>query len=100
MKNTKRALRRHHRQRMIVRTLNMGRFSHLPEEDRLRLALRSYKHRQNCSCYMCGHRRKWWGVTVQEHRQRYADEFDLRNMLLAEVGQANADVEIVSDEQA
>ena len=74
MKNTRRALRRYHRQRMIARTTSFTPIF-LNEEERLQRALRRYKNRQKCSCYMCGHRRKWNGPTIQERRmnQRGAD---------------------------
>lgn len=68
MKDTKRALRRHHRQRMIARSLWIVRGWHGSEEDRLWRAMRLYKNRQFCSCAMCGHRRKWYGPTIQERR--------------------------------
>lgn len=69
MKDIKRALRRHHRQRMIAhaqRILYMGmRPSNPAMQD---WALRNYDHLKKCSCWMCGHRRKWYGPTIQEHR--------------------------------
>jgi hypothetical protein len=84
MKDTKRALRRHHRQRMIVRAMRSLVLSWVPEEDRLRQALRFYKNRKKCSCYMCGNQRKWWGTTVQERRQAQAEELDPGNEILSE----------------
>lgn len=68
MKDTKRALRRHHRQRMIARTMNSYMIAAYPKEERLQQALRWYKNRKKCSCYMCGNRRKLYGHTIQEHR--------------------------------
>ena len=51
--------------------------SSMPEEERMQRVLRWYKNRQKCSCYMCGHRRKRCGLTVQERRQSYAEEFEM-----------------------
>ena len=77
MKTMKRALRRHHRQRMMARArriLATGIGPTDPEfEDRVR---RSYDNLSVCSCWMCGNPRKWRGLpTVQERRwsQRGAD---------------------------
>ena len=77
MKNTRRAVRRHHRQRMIARTLKMHVFYWIEPEDRLSLALHLYKNRKKCSCSMCGQRRKWCGLTVQERRQEKAEKLPL-----------------------
>ena len=76
MKNTRRAIRRHHRQRMIARAMKSFRGANFPQESRRKWAVRSYDNLQRCSCWMCGHRRKWYGKTVQELRQSYAEEFD------------------------
>lgn len=83
MKDTKRALRRHHRQRMIARALKSWNVIGLPVEDRLQRALRSYDNMQRCSCYMCGHRRKWQGPTIQELRQSCAVKHEAALELLA-----------------
>ena len=69
MKDTRRALRRHHRQRMIARTLRSFVCSGVAPERRLQCALHWYNNRQRCSCYLCGNRRRWEGPTVQERRQ-------------------------------
>ncbi len=68
MKDTKRALRRHHRQRMIARARRIFTFRGHSGEDLERRARLNYDHLQRCSCWMCGHRRKWNGSTVQELR--------------------------------
>jgi hypothetical protein len=71
MKDTKRALRRHHRQRMIARALRvvyvyMGmEASDSATQDWVR---RNHDHLKVCSCWMCGNRRKWGGPTIQERR--------------------------------
>lgn len=69
MKETKRALRRHHRQRMIARAMNSWIVQGMPEELRLGRAVRWYNNLHVCSCYMCGHRRENYGPTIQELRQ-------------------------------
>jgi hypothetical protein len=70
MKETRRALRRHHRARRLRHAIRI----YAPyfkeewvwrEEDWVR---RNFKHLQKCSCYFCGHRRKWHGPTFQERR--------------------------------
>ena len=76
MKNRKRALRRYHRERMIARSLKSFTALSVPEEDRLRVALRRSKNRQKCSCFMCGHRREWHGLTMQELRQLNKEKHD------------------------
>lgn len=56
----KRALRRHHRQRMIARALHM-----YPGQPVHRL----WRDRTPCSCSMCGNRRRWLGLPpIQERR--------------------------------
>jgi hypothetical protein len=76
MKSTKRALRRHHRQRMIRRALRSCRLPriYLPgwdenEEGRRQRALRWCDNLQVCSCWTCGNPRKYYGrLTRQEQR--------------------------------
>ncbi len=75
MKDTGRALRRHHRRRMIMRALKSFSISHIDEEYRLQWALRRYDNLQECSCHMCGHRRKWNGLTFQELRMHQRGEY-------------------------
>jgi hypothetical protein len=74
MKSDKRALRRHHRQRMIRRALRsyVLRWEEDREIQRERV-LRWYNNLAKCSCWMCGNPRKYEGrVTVQEQRQLQA----------------------------
>ena len=75
MKDTRRALRRHHRQRMIARIMNSYTIASYPPEEHLQQALRRYKNRKKCSCSMCGNQRKRYGPNIQELRmnQRVAD---------------------------
>jgi hypothetical protein len=69
MKNTKRAWRRHHRRRMIARARRVFFMGMRPSDpDMQDWALRNYDHLKKCSCWMCGHRRKWYGPTIQERR--------------------------------
>ena len=74
MKSTKRALRRHHRERMIRRALRSLVLSF--EDDsalRRERALGWYNNLAKCSCWMCGNPRKYEGrITVQEQRQLQA----------------------------
>ena len=32
------------------------------------------KTRCSCSCWMCGHRRKWEGITLQERKLRLSEQ--------------------------
>jgi len=76
MKHSKRALRRHHRRRMIaharrvirIRQASVPRRLAYSEEEMQLWALRRYDNLQGCSCVHCGHRRKWFGPPVQERR--------------------------------
>jgi hypothetical protein len=70
MKSTKRALRRHHRQRMFRRAL---RSLVLPREwdamAKRQRALRWSNNLKKCSCWMCGLPRKYFG-TLPRQEQR------------------------------
>ena len=73
MKDTKRALRRHHRRRMIAHARHVlstiyGR--EYTAEELKRAARRYHDHLKMCSCYLCGNRRKWGGPTLQERRMQ------------------------------
>lgn len=70
MKETKRALRRHHRQRMIQHALRSYMLRRVEDKDVQRaLVLRLYNNLKNCSCYMCGNPRKFENrLTRQERR--------------------------------
>lgn len=73
MRSNKRALRRSKRENKIKRARKMysDRYSFFEESDekRQKWALRNYNNLQKCSCSMCGHRRQWSGLTMQERRQ-------------------------------
>ena len=84
MAKSKRALRRHHRARMLTRAENM-----LKDwgEDKSRLtwrAIRMYNNMQNCSCSMCCNERSnpWLKnydrLTMQEKKalDNYKDQID------------------------
>lgn len=78
MKNTKRALRRHHRQRMIRRAMRS--YALESEEDsglRREWALRWYNNMKKCSCFMCGNPRKFEKrLTTQEQRLRETARYE------------------------
>lgn len=78
MKSTKRALRRHHRQRMIAhakREFGASRYSGDPEGLAVmqEWAQRNHDHLACCSCWMCGNTRKWHGPPTQERRLHAAE---------------------------
>jgi hypothetical protein len=70
MKSTKRALRRHHRQRMIRHALRSYVLRWEDDEEWAReRALRWYNNLAKCSCWMCGNPRKYERKpTRQEYR--------------------------------
>ena len=78
MKSTMRALRRHHRERMIQRALRCCALSYTLSEVedpqfRRKLVLGWYDNLAKCSCWMCGNPRKYEGlITIQEQRQLLA----------------------------
>ena len=69
MKDTKRALRRHHRQRMIARARRVMWYLAFNDTERHEWARRNHDHMKVCSCWMCGNPRKREGPTTQERRQ-------------------------------
>lgn len=87
MKSMKRAVRRHHWQRKLVRALRSYRcygFSQLwrmSETEQRDWARRNFNNMQRCSCIMCGHRRKWYGPTVRERRQNEAARYEIEREL-------------------
>ena len=66
----KRALRRHHRARMIAYAREVtGRFWGFTPDELRRKAVRIRDHLAACSCWMCGNPRRYWGErTWQEIR--------------------------------
>jgi len=72
-KPNKRALRRHHAQRKFInayRTYAGWKMEDGPELQKW--IRRDYNHLAACSCWMCNHRRKWEGLTIQERRSLLA----------------------------
>lgn len=67
---SKRALRRHHTQR-IKRYYQCA---HYWAADRAIsdpvLAGRHFQTPHPCSCFMCGHRRRWYGVSLAERKNQ------------------------------
>lgn len=77
MKSTKRALRRHHRERMIRHALRC--LPHLREEDPAEprpAVLYWYEHLKKCSCYLCGNPRKYGGGPTRQERRLMAAHRD------------------------
>ena len=79
MKDTKRALRRSHRQRIIDISLNLAVISGIPVEDRLQYAVRLYNNGKKCDCCVCNKLRKRYGPTVQERRQECWNKIDAKS---------------------
>ena len=67
MKNTKRAVRRHHRDRMIAHANRLG-WLHMSAAEQDMFARKNYNHLAKCSCWMCQNCRKRDGDTIQERR--------------------------------
>ena len=79
MKSTKRALRRHHRQRMIRRALRSLVLWDDDPDWQYRRALRWYNNLKMCACWMCGNprKRKLGGhITFQERKLLLGAEED------------------------
>jgi len=78
-KNMSRAIRRHHRGRMIKKAMEYESIRYWnwqvdTEAERRKSATRSYNHLKSCSCYMCGNQRhnNWQSkterLTMQERK--------------------------------
>ena len=80
MRSTKRALRRHHRERMIQRAMRSLMLSCEEDwEERRQRAVGWYDNLAKCSCWMCGNRRKYEGRgPVQEQRQLLAAQAEAK----------------------
>lgn len=100
MKETKRALRRHHRRRMLARAMRSLVLSGVAADERREHALRWFEHLKMCSCAMCGNQRKWWGPTVQERRRAYADWPERGGEALPEGGTAEVAAEALPADEA
>ena len=85
MKDTKRAMRRHHRQRMFQHALKSllltGLITDAEDRDgskRRRWAARMHNKLAACACWMCCNPRKTWGErTTQERRLAEAARYEL-----------------------
>jgi uncharacterized protein (DUF2225 family) len=69
MKNTKRALRRHHRQRMIRRAYRKYVLSTFSPEEMEQAVCRWADNMAKCACTICNRRRKSQGPNFQEIRE-------------------------------
>src|SRR5688572_12656464 len=84
MKPGKRALRRHHRQRMLRCALRSLVLSWLRDDERRHAALRRYDNLARCSCWMCGNPRRYEGrVTLQEQRLMEAARTEVDESVMA-----------------
>lgn len=80
MRLSKRARRRSDRERKIKQAERVYKRQGMGEINLVEVgvpdiqdwARRNYNHLHRCSCYMCGHRRKWEGITLQERRSLLA----------------------------
>jgi hypothetical protein len=69
MKSSKRALRRHHRQRMQQQALRSLVFSLWGDETRRRCVGKWHDNLKKCSCWMCGNPRKYGGEMTRQERR-------------------------------
>lgn len=73
LQDSKRALRRHHLLRIKAKARRIIALwmsdAKLTEPEHERLACQLANNRKPCSCFACGHQRKWHGPTMQEIRQ-------------------------------
>jgi hypothetical protein len=76
-RSSKRALRRHHRQRMIQRAQRKFAEWGQNEPEIQAWARRNHDHLKACSCPICGNPRKWEGLLpTQQRRQLLAAQAD------------------------
>ena len=73
MKSTRRAQRRHHRERLQARAESLFSAAHYKNDPEMLAAMREWARRNHdhlaaCSCWMCGNIRKWHGPSLQERR--------------------------------
>ena len=71
VKSSKRALRRHHAERKHSHAVRLYRDWQMAEGNE-RWLRRNFNNLAVCSCWMCGHRRQWEGLTMQEKRSLMA----------------------------
>jgi len=77
MKNMRRAIRRHHRNRVLAHTVQLMVIRGFPEEHRRQRALRIFNNRQACACWMCGLRTEVWGPRTRDLRQRIVAAYEI-----------------------
>jgi len=65
----RRAERRDHRRRVIARALRVAKLFGIPAHHAEDWARHNADNLKMCSCWMCGHVRKWWGPPVREVRR-------------------------------
>jgi hypothetical protein len=70
----RRAERRMFRRRAVTRALRLARLFGIPPPDAIRWARHNADNPKSCSCWMCGHTRKWQGTPVSEVRRERRDE--------------------------
>lgn len=76
MENTKRAVRRHHRARLLERTIDRLSISWKHVDDLTLFAAKRYNNMKNCSCHMCCNERRnpWYcgeeRLTLQERKAK------------------------------
>lgn len=74
-KSSKRALRRHHAERKYKGAVRKYADWQMADEMGMPNWLRrNFNHLTACSCWMCGHQRKWHGLAMQEKRSMMALE--------------------------
>ncbi len=76
-----RAYRRLQAQRHKARARRMARLWRFMEPDDPALVGIMARTRVRCSCWMCGHRRKWFGPPVAERRREEIADLDIQSSL-------------------
>ena len=69
----KRAVRRHHTKRMKDRANRMFSWWGFTDGEMARVD-RCYNNITRCSCYICGNRRKYDGITLQERKVQWSEK--------------------------
>ena len=70
----RRAERRAHRERAVARALRVARLFSIPSHHAETWAKHNADNLKMCSCWMCGHVRKWFGPPLREIRRTIADD--------------------------
>ena len=69
-----RAKRRAYRRRAVARALRVARLFGIPPAYAHTWARHNADNLKMCSCWMCGHARKWYGTTLRETRRALSDD--------------------------